>query len=141
MKVMNPKPNISLVDALIRITCGFTFLAWSTAKLSRKPYKQSYLLIALLAGMKIAEGIVRYCPIVALFDKKDLIPNMGSKNNHEQHRAHKPNPNDNTHKQESSHEHHESPGHEGKKTSSPAVAEMMAEFSPEKIFSADDMKK
>lgn len=139
---MNPKPNISLVDALIRITCGFTFLAWSTAKLSKKPHNQSYLLIALLAGMKIAEGIVRYCPIVALFDKKDIIPNIHSKNNHlDHHKTHKPHTNHTAPKHEGSHEQHQSHGNEAKATSTPAVAEMMAQFSPEKIFSADDMKK
>ena len=129
---MNPKPNISLVNALIRITCGFTFLAWSTAKLSKKPHNQSYLLIALLAGMKIAEGIVRYCPIVALYDKKDVMmpkgQNLRSQENHSEQHNHKSN-------------NPESQTHEVKTTSSPEIANIMEQFSPEKIFSADDMKK
>jgi len=124
---MNPKPNISLVNALIRITCGFTFLAWSTAKLSNKPYKQSYLIIALLAGMKIAEGIVRFCPIVALYENKDeMMPkrtNQHSKDNH-------------NHQHESHHTEVKAAAQ-----SSPEIKNMMEQFSPEKIFSPDDMKK
>lgn len=125
---MNPKQNISLVNALIRITCGCAFLAWSTAKMAKKPYKQSYFLIALLAGMKIAEGIVRYCPLVALYGKKDeIMPKF--QHNHEQNQSsHTPSPSShNTEEKDSS--------------SSKGVAEMMEQFSPEKIFSPDDMKK
>jgi hypothetical protein len=64
---MNIKPNIGIVNALLRITCGLTILAWSTAKLSKKPWRESYLIMAFLGGMKVAEGIVRFCPITALF--------------------------------------------------------------------------
>lgn len=121
---MNPKPNISLINALIRITCGFTFLAWSTAKLSKRPYSQSYLWIALLAGMKIAEGIVRYCPLVALYDKKEeFLPNK-----HVQHTQ------NHDHKTKDNTEHIDA-------SSSKEVANIMEEFNPEKIFSPEDMKK
>lgn len=124
---MNPKQNISLINALIRITCGFTFLAWSTAKMAKKPYKQSYLLIALLAGMKIAEGIVRYCPIVALYEKKDAIM---PKSEHSHSKSQGSNiPSSGNSKATKS------------ASSSKEVAEMMEQFSPEKIFSPDDMKK
>ena len=118
---MNPKQNISLINALIRIACGFAFLAWSTAKMSRKPYRQSYFLIALLAGMKIAERIVRYCPVVALYEKKDTImPKVQHKNSF----------------------HTESHHNEKKDSSSTMEVEnIMEQFSPEKIFSPDDMKK
>ena len=120
---MNPKPNISLINALIRITCGCAFLAWSTAKMSKKPYKQSYFLIAILAGMKIAEGIVRYCPLVALYEKKDAVmPKF------QHHHTDDSTPS-------SSHSQTEAT------TSSKEVADMMEQFSPEKIFSPDDMKK
>jgi len=63
---MNVKPNIGLLNALIRITCGLTILAWSTSKLVKCPWKDSYLFIAMMGGMKVAEGIVRYCPITDL---------------------------------------------------------------------------
>lgn len=63
------KPNISVINALLRIICGFTFLSWSIAKMSKKPWKESYLIISMLAGMKIGEGILRYCPVVDLMDQ------------------------------------------------------------------------
>jgi hypothetical protein len=68
MLTMNFRPNISILNALLRIICGFTFLSWSIAKMSRKPWNDSYLLISMLAGMKIGEGILRYCPVVDLMD-------------------------------------------------------------------------
>lgn len=123
---MNPKQNISLINALIRITCGCAFLAWSTAKMAKKPYKQSYFLISLLAGMKIAEGIVRYCPIVALYGKKDAIMPKFQQNHSQKESSHAPSSHDVETKDSSS---------------SKGVAEMMEQFSPEKIFSPDDMKK
>ncbi|HEO8419481.1 YgaP-like transmembrane domain [Niallia sp. FSL W8-0635] len=125
---MNPKQNISLINALIRITCGCAFLAWSTAKMAKKPYKQSYFLISLLAGMKIAEGIVRYCPIVALYGKKDAIMPKFQHNHAQSQSSHTPSP--------ASHD-----AEAKDSSSSKGVAEMMEQFSPEKIFSPNDMKK
>ncbi|PKG25147.1 YgaP family membrane protein [Niallia nealsonii] len=121
---MNPKPNISLINALIRITCGFTFLAWSTAKLSKKPHNQSYLWIALLAGMKIAEGIVRYCPLVALYDKKEEFP-----------------PNKQVHSTQNYNHEIKKKNDHVEASSSKEVAKIMEDFNPEKIFSPEDMKK
>jgi len=57
------KPNIGIVNALIRITCGFTMLAWATAKLTKRPWRDRYILVAMLGGMKVGEGMTRYCPI------------------------------------------------------------------------------
>lgn len=61
--------NIGVINALIRITVGFTMIAWSTAKLVKRPWRDSYLFMAFLGGMKIGEGILRFCPITALFDR------------------------------------------------------------------------
>lgn len=66
---MNVKPNIGIVNALIRITAGFTILAWSTSKLVKRPWRDSYLMMSMLGGMKVAEGIVRFCPLTALFER------------------------------------------------------------------------
>ena len=66
---MKFQPNISIINSLLRITCGFTFLSWSIAKMTKKPWNQSYLLMAMLAGMKIGEGILRYCPVVDLMNQ------------------------------------------------------------------------
>ncbi|WP_338450859.1 DUF2892 domain-containing protein [Niallia oryzisoli] len=58
--------NIGILNALIRITIGLSLLSWCTAKLSKRPYCNSYLLMSICGAMKVAEGIVRYCPITAL---------------------------------------------------------------------------
>ncbi|MGX1984036.1 DUF2892 family protein [Thermolongibacillus altinsuensis] len=63
------KQNIGIINAIIRITLGFTMLAWATAKITQRPWRESYLWIILLAAMKIAEGIVRFCPMTALFER------------------------------------------------------------------------
>ncbi|MFC4182928.1 YgaP family membrane protein [Saccharococcus thermophilus] len=60
--------NIGIVNALIRITFGLTMLAWATAKMTRRPWCASYLIIALLAAMKVGEGITRFCPMTALLE-------------------------------------------------------------------------
>jgi hypothetical protein len=64
------KPNIGRVDALCRITIGFTTLAWSTAKLVRKPNENMPLFAAICGGMKIAEGITRFCPLTYVAEHK-----------------------------------------------------------------------
>jgi len=63
------KPNIGTVNALIRITFGFTMLAWATAKMVKRPWRDSYCWIAMLASMKVAEGITKFCPLTALFEQ------------------------------------------------------------------------
>lgn len=63
------KPNIGMINALIRLICGFTMLAWATARLSRRPYHDNYIFIAMLAAMKIGEGIVRFCPLTYAFNE------------------------------------------------------------------------
>jgi hypothetical protein len=74
---MQIKPNIGIINALIRITCGLTILAWSTAKMVKKPWRESYLLMAIMGAMKVGEGIVRYCPVT------DLVQNgLDKKENH-----------------------------------------------------------
>jgi hypothetical protein len=71
---MSIRPNIGILNALIRITLGLTVLAWSTSKLVKHPWRDSYLFIALCGAMKVAEGIVRYCPVTALCEKyQDMI--------------------------------------------------------------------
>ncbi|MED1202656.1 DUF2892 domain-containing protein [Heyndrickxia acidicola] len=63
--------NIGIINAMIRITCGLTVLAWSTSKLVKRPWRSSYLLMAMMGAMKVAEGIVRYCPLTALIQSAD----------------------------------------------------------------------
>lgn len=72
---MKVTQNIGIVNALIRITVGFTVLSWATAKLVKMPWRDSYLWMALLGGMKVGEGILRFCPITAMFENQDSADN------------------------------------------------------------------
>jgi hypothetical protein len=74
---MNIKHNIGILNALIRITCGLTMLAWSTSKMVKFPWRDSYLFVALMGAMKVAEGIVRYCPVTDAFQR--LQENQGNR--------------------------------------------------------------
>ncbi|WLR51101.1 DUF2892 domain-containing protein [Bacillus tianshenii] len=67
------KQNIGTINALMRITIGLTTVAWATAKMVRQPYCPSFLWFAMGGAMKVAEGITRYCPMVAAYEqmKKD----------------------------------------------------------------------
>ncbi|MFD0051020.1 DUF2892 domain-containing protein [Actinomycetes bacterium NPDC127524] len=70
---MNDKQNISIMNGFVRMACGLTLLTWTTAKLVRKPWKQSYVLTAMLASMKVASGATRYCPITDAMERnRDL---------------------------------------------------------------------
>ncbi|MDG5785941.1 DUF2892 domain-containing protein [Evansella sp. AB-P1] len=64
------KPNIGLLNALIRITCGLTTLAWATSKLVRRPSESGPFFIAIMGAMKVAEGITRFCPITYLYQER-----------------------------------------------------------------------
>lgn len=64
--IVKVERNIGIINALIRITLGFTFLSWYTAKLQKRPWQDSYLIMIMLAAMKIAEGILQYCPVTDL---------------------------------------------------------------------------
>ncbi|MBB5325172.1 hypothetical protein HNQ34_002271 [Anoxybacillus tepidamans] len=63
------KVNIGIWNALLRITCGLTLLAWITAKMVKRPWYDSYIVVAMLAAMKVAEGITRFCPLTAFIEK------------------------------------------------------------------------
>lgn len=61
------KKNVGKIDAIMRITCGLTGLAWATSRMVRRPYSSMPMILAVLSGMKVAEGITRYCPMLGLF--------------------------------------------------------------------------
>ncbi|KGP89686.1 hypothetical protein N780_10190 [Pontibacillus chungwhensis BH030062] len=63
------RPNIGIINAMIRITFGLTLLCFSTAKMVRKPWRDGNWMMIMLASMKVAEGIVRYCPVVAMMEE------------------------------------------------------------------------
>ncbi|MFP7494434.1 DUF2892 domain-containing protein [Terribacillus saccharophilus] len=63
------KPNMGIIQALIRIAAGISMVGYATAALVTKP-KQFTAHLTLLAGaIKIAEGIVRYCPSMTLINQ------------------------------------------------------------------------
>lgn len=62
------KKNVGTIDALIRITLGFVGLAFCIAYANQKKFHFPWTL-AILFSMKIAEGIVRYCPMLDLLGK------------------------------------------------------------------------
>lgn len=64
------RPNIGIINAMIRITVGFTMLACATATMTRKPWRQSSWMYAMIGAMKVAEGIVRYCPVTAMVQQQ-----------------------------------------------------------------------
>ncbi|WP_026673839.1 YgaP family membrane protein [Alkalihalobacterium bogoriense] len=66
------KPNIGIVNSLIRITCGLTLLSWSTAKFVRKPNHSMPLLVAMAGAMKVAEGFTRFCPITYMIQEQAI---------------------------------------------------------------------
>lgn len=79
---MKVTQNIGIINAMIRITCGLTILAWCTSKLVKRPWRSSYLLMALMGAMKVAEGIVRYCPLTALLQSTDNQSQQNGQNSH-----------------------------------------------------------
>ncbi|WP_186578451.1 YgaP family membrane protein [Aquibacillus kalidii] len=75
------KPNIGILNALIRITCGFVFLSYSTVRMVRHPLRKGSFFLSVMAAMKIGEGIVRYCPVTDWINKmeqEDQIENLRS---------------------------------------------------------------
>ncbi|AYA74301.1 DUF2892 domain-containing protein [Bacillus sp. Y1] len=80
---MNVKPNIGIVNALVRITIGLSVLAWSTAKHTKMPWRDSYVLLGILGAMKVAEGIVRFCPITALYEREQNLRNNQNQSTNE----------------------------------------------------------
>jgi hypothetical protein len=66
------RPNIGIINALVRITCGLSLLAWATSKYCKKPWRDSYLIAIVLGAMKVGEGIVRFCPITYLFENSNI---------------------------------------------------------------------
>lgn len=80
------KQNISLQNALIRMTCGFTLLSISTAKLSKDPCDMLWMSGAMCAALKISSGALRFCPITCMI-KHD---NCDMKVEHKHHSHHMP---------------------------------------------------
>ncbi|WP_169818311.1 YgaP family membrane protein [Shimazuella kribbensis] len=63
------KRNLNNIEAILRITCGLTGLAWSTGRLSKRCWSPFSLMIAMMSAMKVAEGITKFCPLKALYNE------------------------------------------------------------------------
>ncbi|UCZ53796.1 DUF2892 domain-containing protein [Bacillus shivajii] len=65
------KPNIGIINAIVRITFGFTLFAWALSKMMRRSSRTEPmpLFTVAMASMKIAEGITRFCPLTYLFEE------------------------------------------------------------------------
>jgi glutamine synthetase len=59
---------VSRVDAMMRITLGLTGVAWGTSRMIRHPHSSTPLLVTIASAMKVAEGVTRFCPMLALFN-------------------------------------------------------------------------
>ncbi|PKR76682.1 DUF2892 domain-containing protein [Halalkalibacillus sediminis] len=64
------KQNIGTINALVRITCGLFFLTYGAVRLTKRPWNQSYWVVIIASAMKIAEGIVRYCPVTDVWQSQ-----------------------------------------------------------------------
>jgi hypothetical protein len=83
------KKNVNSVDAFMRITVGLTGVAWGIARMVNEPYRNFPMVVTMLSAMKVAEGITRFCPMLALFNtsSKEVaeevadVANMGNMQN------------------------------------------------------------
>jgi hypothetical protein len=66
------KKNVGTIDALFRITIGLFGLAWGISKMTRSPRRLWPKLVAFQGAMKAAEGMIRFCPLLALLGKNTL---------------------------------------------------------------------
>lgn len=71
--------NVGTFDAIMRITCGLTGLAWATACMVRRPYRSMPWFTAIMSGMKVAEGVTRFCPMLKLMNTNTLGKGSASK--------------------------------------------------------------
>ncbi|MGP4076026.1 YgaP family membrane protein [Halobacillus sp. K22] len=61
------KPNIGIINSMVRITAGLSMLTLLTIRANKT--KEVHPMLVVLASMKVAEGIVRYCPLTAAFEE------------------------------------------------------------------------
>lgn len=69
--------NVGTIDSIIRITLGLFGLAWSISQAVKHPRRKMPMFIAFQSALKVAEGITRFCPGLALLGINTL--NEGDK--------------------------------------------------------------
>ncbi|MGE6631633.1 YgaP family membrane protein [Bacillus sp. NPDC077027] len=65
------KPNLGLMEAVIRIACGLTILTVAGSAFTRKPWCKMLLLSIFIGGLKTASGILRFCPVTFMCENQD----------------------------------------------------------------------
>ncbi|GAB6933729.1 MAG TPA: DUF2892 domain-containing protein [Calditerricola sp.] len=77
------KKNVGTLDAMIRLVAGFTGLAWAIAMASR-PFSRPPVGLMMLSALKIAEGLTRWCPMLALLgiSTRELDRNVMKRGQH-----------------------------------------------------------
>lgn len=60
------KKNVGTLDSMIRITLGLFGLAWSISQMVKRPRRKIPVFIAFQSALKVAEGVTRFCPGLAL---------------------------------------------------------------------------
>ncbi|MBM7553411.1 YgaP family membrane protein [Thalassobacillus pellis] len=63
--MLRVKPNIGILNAMFRITGGLTLMVFYVIRSIKRPYDKPNLWMIMAGAMKVAEGIVRYCPVTA----------------------------------------------------------------------------
>ncbi|WP_202080377.1 YgaP family membrane protein [Caldalkalibacillus salinus] len=63
------KKNVNTIDAYMRLMFGLTGVAWGTSEMIRRPHSNTGFFVTMASAMKVAEGVTRYCPMLAMFGK------------------------------------------------------------------------
>ncbi|WP_226584406.1 DUF2892 domain-containing protein [Halobacillus litoralis] len=63
------KPNIGIINSMVRITAGLSMLTFLTIRGVRKKDASSHPMLIMMAALKVAEGIVRFCPVTAIYEE------------------------------------------------------------------------
>lgn len=80
---MKTKKNISVMNAVLRITFGLTAVAWATSRLTKRQSNLTSLFVAMIGAMKVGEGVHRYCPVTEM-----VKPSKGDEENEESSSEH-----------------------------------------------------
>lgn len=64
--------NVGTIDAIMRITCGLTCVAWATSRMVRNPRRSLPIAAAMMGAMRVAEGVTRFCPMLKLMGTNTL---------------------------------------------------------------------
>lgn len=75
---MTQTQNISIRNALVRITMGLSMIAYGTAHFIKNPASNRGRMMIVLGAMKAGEGTLRYCPTKAVLNTS--IQNIMSEN-------------------------------------------------------------